>query len=142
MKKHATLLALAALITFAAAQTAASTLAPSVVGTTKTPQPAPRTDRLKIAQQAASAPTSSQTRHLFPVKDAKGLLVTCIAPEIDVNPDTDVFQNCMLAPGRTLDDVMHTFIGAIHYVQNQQIKEPSERPKDLEENSAQRPENK
>jgi hypothetical protein len=70
------------------------------------------------------------------------LLLTCIAPEIDTNPDTDVFHDCTLAPGRTLDDVMHTFIGAIHFVQNQQIKERSEWKKDLEEKPDQKPEHK
>lgn len=39
MKKHTTPLALVASITFAVAQKAASTLAPAMVGTKKTPQP-------------------------------------------------------------------------------------------------------
>jgi hypothetical protein len=69
-----------------------------------------------------AAPTSSAKRHLFPVNDEKGLLLTCIAPEIETNRDTDIFNNCTLAPGRTLDDVMHSFIHAIHQEQQEQFK--------------------
>jgi hypothetical protein len=142
MKKHATLLALAVSIAFAAPQIAASTLVPALKETRRTPEPATQADRFKTTQPAGSTPTSSLTPHLFPVNDAKGLLLTCIAPEIDTNADTDIFRDCMLAPGRTLDDVMHTFIGAIHYVQNQQIREHSESTKELEEKRAQNPEHK
>jgi len=142
IKKHASSLALVASITIAAAQTVASTLVPTVKETKNTSEPATQTQRFKTPQPVGRTPTSSQAAHLFPVNDAKGLLLTCTAPEIDTNPDTDVFHNCMLAPGRTLDDVMHTFIGAIHFVQNQQIKELSERIKDLEEKPAQKPEQK
>jgi hypothetical protein len=39
----------------------------------------------------------------------EGLLLTCIAPKINTNADTDVFKSCTLA-ARTLDDVMHTFV--------------------------------
>jgi hypothetical protein len=73
------------------------------------------------------------------VNDEKGLLLSCIAPQIESNPDTDVFNNCTLAPGRTLDDVMHTFVGALHVVQNEQIKERAEWTKSLEGQSAQEP---
>jgi hypothetical protein len=62
-------------------------------------------------------------RQRYPVIDEKGLLLTCIAPEIEANSETDVFKNCTLAPGRTLDDVMHSFIGAIHAEQRRQTEE-------------------
>lgn len=61
---------------------------------------------------------SPSKRHVFPVMDERGLLLTCIAPEMEINQDTDLFNNCALAPGRTLDDVMHSFIKAIHQEQN------------------------
>ena len=140
--KNATFLAVVVSITFAAAQTAASTLVSALEEAKKTSEPSTQSQRFKATPPAESPPTSSQTAHLFPVNDSKGLLLTCIAPEIDTNPDTDVFHNCMLAPGRTLDDVMHTFIGAIHFVQNQQMKERSEWKKDLEEKPAPKPEPK
>ena len=68
-------------------------------------------------------PDLAVVRHQFPVIDEQGLLLTCIAPEIETNSETDVFKNCTLAPGRTLDDVMHTFIGAIHAEQRRQAEE-------------------
>ena len=142
MKNRATFLTLVVSITLAAAQTAASTHPLSSVETKKAPESATRTQRLKAAQPAESAPTSSQIPHLFPVNDSKGLLLTCTAPEIDTNADTDVFRDCTLAPGRTLDDVMHTFIGAIHYVQNQRSKEHPDCINDREEKPAQNSEHK
>jgi hypothetical protein len=72
------------------------------------------------------------------VSDVKGLVVTCVAPEIDTNADTDLFKGCTLAPGRTLDDVMHTFIQGIHYEQSQHAREREEWQRYLEEESAQR----
>ena len=69
------------------------------------------------------------------MNDLKGLLLTCIAPQLDTDPDTDIFNSCTLAPGRTLDDVMHTFIQAIHFIQNEQQKERAEWNKDREEKS-------
>jgi hypothetical protein len=44
-----------------------------------------------------------------------------------------------MAPGRTLDDVMHTFVQGIHYEQSQHQKEREEWQKDLEEKTAQKP---
>ena len=136
--KNATFLAVVVSITFAAAQTAASTLVSALEEAKKTSEPSTQSQRFKTTPPAESTPTYSQTAHLFPVNDSKGLLLTCIAPEIDTNPDTDVFHNCMLAPGRTLDDVMHTFIGALHLVQNEQMKERAEWYKSLEGQSAQK----
>jgi hypothetical protein len=79
-----------------------------------------------------SSPGSPSRSRLFPVRDEKGLLLTCIAPQIDENPDTDIFSDCVLAPSRTLDDVMHAFVGAIHYEQNQRSKEQTKGDTGLE----------
>jgi hypothetical protein len=137
MKRHAALLPLAVLITFAAAQTSASTQTPTLLGT-KTSVSAPQTHFLKSAPAAASATGFANPSHLFRVNDEKGLVLTCIAPEIDTNADTDVFKSCTLAPGRTLDDVMHTFVRGIHYEQSQHQKEREQWQKDIEEKAAQK----
>ena len=134
MKRHAALLPLAVFIAFAAVETSASTPAPALLGT-KTPDSALQTQLLKPTPAAASANPS----HLFTVNDEKGLVLTCIAPEIDTNADTDVFKSCTLAPGRTLDDVMHTFVQGIHYEQSEHKKEREEWQKALEEMTAQKP---
>ena len=68
-------------------------------------------------------------RQRYPVIDERGLLLTCIAPEIETDSETDVFKNCTLAPGRTLDEVMHSFIGAIHAEQRRQAAEHRAREK-------------
>jgi hypothetical protein len=73
------------------------------------------------------------------VNDEKGLVLTCIAPEIDANPDTDMFKSCTLAPGRTLDDVMHTFVQGIHYEQTEHQREREEWQKALEAKTGQKP---
>ena len=137
MKGHAALLPLAFFFTLAAAETSASTPASTSLGT-RTPDPAPQTQSLKFTPAADSTTSSAKPSHLFTVNDEKGLLLTCIAPEIDTNADTDVFKSCTLAPGRTLDDVMHTFVGALHLVQNEQMKERAEWYKSLEGQSAQK----
>ena len=134
MKGHTALLSLAVFIACAAVETSASTPAPAIPGV-KTPEAAPRTQPLRPAPAAAPANPS----HLFTVNDAKGLLLTCIAPEIDANPETDVFKSCALAPGRTLDDVMHTFVQGIHYEQSQHQKEREEWQKSLEEDPDHKP---
>jgi hypothetical protein len=77
-------------------------------------QPAPP------ALAAAGAPDE---KHLFPVRDEKGLLLSCVAPEFDTNRDTDIFKHCTLAPGRTLDEVMHSFIKAIHQEEHQRAEQ-------------------
>jgi hypothetical protein len=134
MKRHTALFSLAVFTAFAALQTSASTLAPALPDM-KTPEAASRTQSLKLAPAAAPA----NPRHLFTVNDEKGLLLTCIAPEIDANPETDVFKSCALAPGRTLDDVMHTFVQGIHYEQSQHRKEREDWQKNLEESPDQKP---
>jgi len=138
MKRHAALLPLAVFITFAGLQTSASTPAPSALGT-KTPDPAPQTQFLRSTPAAAAAAGSANPGHLFTVNDEKGLVLTCIAPEMATNPDTDLFKSCTLAPGRTLDDVMHTFVQGIHYEQSQHEKEREEWQQDLDEKTAQKP---
>jgi hypothetical protein len=134
MKRHTALLSLAVFIASAAVQASASTPAPTLPGM-KAPEAAPRTQSLKFAPAAASANPS----HRFTVNDAKGLLLSCIAPEIDTNAETDVFKSCALAPGRTLDDVMHTFVQGIHYEQSQHRKEREEWQKNFEEYPDQKP---
>ena len=128
MKRLTALLSLAVFIACAAVQTSASTPAPALP-TMKTPEAAPPAQSLKLAPAAGSANPS----HLFSVNDVKGLLLTCIAPEIDTNAETDLFKSCALAPGRTLDDVMHTFVQGIHYMQSQQQQEREEWQKNLDE---------
>jgi hypothetical protein len=91
---------------------------------TGTKQDAAREKKLPwVTPPSFNDPDLAVVRHRFPVIDEQGLLLTCIAPEIETNSETDVFKNCTLAPGRTLDDVMHTFIGAIHAEQRRQAEE-------------------
>ena len=138
MKSHAALLPLAVFIAFIAAQSSASTQAPALLGA-RTPDSAPQAHSLKSTPAAASAMGPANPSHLFTVNDEKGLLLTCIAPEIDTNPDTDVFKSCTLAPSRTLDDLMHTVVQGIHYEQSQYQKEREKWQKDIEEISARKP---
>jgi len=137
MRNPAPLLAIVVSVTMAASLATASAPASSSLGQGKISEPATQKHLFKSSSAAASAPANPG--HTFAVNDEKGLLLTCIAPEIDSNPDTDAFNSCTLAPGRTLDDVMHTFIGAIHHEQNEQVKERAEWAADFEERSAQKP---
>jgi hypothetical protein len=99
-------------------------------------EPVSQSHFFKGSSSVASDTSDSNRSHLFAVRDAKGLLLTCIAPEMDTDPETDKFNNCTLAPGRTLEDVMHTFIQAIHHVQDEAIKNRAESQKDIEEKRA------
>jgi hypothetical protein len=135
MRNHAALVAIVVSITFAAVQAAASSYGvarnssgPARQAKPVTPTPPPASD---------SHPPAGD--HTFQVNDVKGLLLTCIAPQIDTDPNTDIFNSCALAPGRTLDDVMHTFIQAIHLVQVEQAKERAEWNKDHQEELVQKP---
>jgi len=139
MNKHGLLLPLVVFITLVTTQSLASTPSQTLVGAAKIPDPATLSHILKAAPAAASTPDSRAKGHTFQVNDEKGLLLTCAAPELDTNPDTDIFNSCALAPGRTLDDVMHTFIQAIHTVQKQGLKERAESDKDHEQESVQKP---
>ena len=103
------------------------------------PDSAPQAQFFKVNPAARSATGSANPGRLFTVNDEKGLVLTCIAPEIDTNLDTDAFQSCTLAPGRTLDDVMHTFIQGIHYELSAHEKEREEWQKALDEMIAQKP---
>ncbi len=134
MRTLVAILALLASIAFAPQQAPASTPA----GARPSSQPSTQPQLSKTNPAPASVNGSRATSHAFEVNDKKGLLLTCIAPELDTNPDTDVFKSCTLAPGRTLDDVMHTFIGAIHFEQNQQSKERAQWYEELDEKSAQK----
>jgi hypothetical protein len=67
--------------------------------------------------------------------DEKGLLLTCVAPELEKDKETDVFKDCTLAPGRTLDDVMHSFVQGIHEEQRLRMKEHTESQKEPDENA-------
>jgi hypothetical protein len=67
--------------------------------------------------------------------DEKGLLLTCVAPELDKDRETDVFKDCTLAPGRTLDEVMHSFVQGIHEEQRLHMKAHTEPLKDSDENA-------
>jgi hypothetical protein len=135
VRNHLALLAIAVSITFTAAQSAASTQASASVGAKRSGELATQTKIVK-ATPGASTAESSPRGNTFQVNDVKGLLLSCVAPQIETDPDTDIFNNCTLAPGRTLDDVMHTFIGALHLVQNEQIKERAKWNKSLEDQSA------
>ena len=138
MNRHAALLSLAAFIAFATAQAIASIPAPTSAGL-KIPDTAFQTQSLKPSPPTPSKAPQGNPQHFFTVNDEKGLVLTCIAPEIDTNPDTDLFKSCHLAPGRTLDDVMHSFIHGIHYEQSLHEKDRERWLQDLEDQTAQRP---
>lgn len=119
MKTHAAFVYSAILFALAGAQAGATTTGSNLLPTTSTPNP-----EVEVTQPSPASLTALDTpsaRHLFPVSDEKGLLLSCIAPEIDSNSETDVFKNCALAPGRTLDDVMHSFVRGIHEEQRQRL---------------------
>jgi len=137
MRNSGAFLAIVVSITFAALHAAASMPVSKSSDSKKISEPATQAPLFKNSPAPASAPANPS--HTFAVNDEKGLLLTCIAPEIETNPDTDTFNGCSLAAGRTLDDVMHTFIGAIHHEQNEQLKERADWARDLEERSAQKP---
>ncbi|HUD13814.1 MAG TPA: hypothetical protein VMQ56_09180 [Terracidiphilus sp.] len=130
MKAHAALLSLAVLFALAGAEAVAST--------STMPASARVNEVSKAPPATLSAPDLPTARHRFPVMDEKGLLLTCVAPEIETNSDTDEFKNCTLAPGRTLDDVMHTFVSAIHAEQRRQAEERAGSQKDAEVKSDQK----
>ena len=136
MKKRAALLAIVASLTFACAASGASTQS-SNSGGAKDSKPATHAQLHEVVP-TATAESSPKKSHTFRVNDKKGLLLTCVAPQITVDPDTDIFEDCSLAPGRTLDDVMHSFVGAIHYEQNQHAQERAQWTRDLEEKSNQK----
>lgn len=129
MQNRIALLTLAFSVALACTPAGASSADSSSTASKKASEPS--TQVLKGAPAAATN-TPSHPSHLFPVNDEKGLLLTCIAPDIDTNINTDSFEDCTLAPGRTLNDVMHSFIGAMHSEENQRARERAEWSKALE----------
>jgi len=128
MKRGVVILLILICVSCAKMQAAAPRTAAGV-SEVKSSEPGLKTQALDAAPATVPSPDPLRARHLFPVNDAKGLLLTCIAPEIETNPNTDLFSDCTLAPGRTLDDVMHTFVGAIHYIQNEEKQEQADQQK-------------
>lgn len=140
--------------TIAASMILAACLASGIVDTYALGAPSaalPSTGSRKIAEPDTKALKSSgvdsfaspvHRSHVFPVNDEKGLLLTCIAPEIETNPKTDVFEDCTLAPGRTLDEVMHSFVGAMHTEESQRAQERDQWDKALGEKAGQTSEKK
>jgi hypothetical protein len=136
MKVHEALVSLAVSFALAGAQAAAL---PTVSIAASNRQASQAEKKISDSPPASlSAPNSPAARHLFPVRDEKGLLLSCIAPELDTNKDTDVFNNCSLAPGRTLDDVMHSFIKAFHQEQKEQAEEHAGAQKDSVEKTTEK----
>jgi hypothetical protein len=136
MRNHVTSLTLAVSIALISAGTAGAA-SYSIATGAKNISDAPA-QNLNGRPKAFTAPGSAARMRLFPVMDEKGLLLTCVAPEIDKNADTDLFNNCSLAPGRSLDEMMHAFISAIHYEQKQRVKERTEWEKGLDQKSGQK----
>jgi hypothetical protein len=103
------------------------------VGAKERSESAPQAKILKPAPAPESLSVSPSRGRTFEVNDVKGLLLKCNAPQLDTDPDTDLFNGCTLAPGRTLDDLMHTFIQAFHFVQSEHARERAEWTKEREE---------
>lgn len=135
MKAHTAFLAFSVSIAITAAQAGASAPVSNPAGAIKNPSGTSSPQLAKIQAPDASPGKS----HTFRVVDEKGLLLTCVAPQIETNADTDVFEDCVLAPGRTLNELMHSFVGAIHVEQNQHAQEHAEWIKELEEKSDREP---
>jgi hypothetical protein len=135
MRTHAALL-IAASLSFAGAQLGAATTVSPSARATKSAELAREIARPTPAALFTSV--SPASRHLFPVQDERGLLLTCVAPEIDTNSETDLFNNCTLAPGRTLDDVMHSFIRGIHEEQHRRKLEHAESHNDSPDHAEQK----
>jgi hypothetical protein len=131
MKAHSMLVYLAVFSALACARAGACRAGSTAANSRKAPSMA--------AAIFAPAPASLRAvgrpadRRLFPVKDDKGLLLSCIAPELGTNSETDKFEDCSLAPGRTLDDVMHSIIKAIHQEQHERVGDDAQTPRGEEE---------
>ena len=117
------LLTLATCLAFPSALIVADTAASSSIGMQRISR---ATEHFKATPKLSFTGSAARSK-LFPVRDEKGLLLTCIAPEIDKNANTDIFSDCILAPDRSLDDVMHAFVSAIHYEHDRQSKEETKR---------------
>jgi hypothetical protein len=130
-------LSLVALIVSAVTQASASTPVPSLAGARAQNQAA-QSPSLRPVTPTQSGGSPANPDHLFTVNDEKGVVLTCIAPQLEINPDTDLFKSCALAPGRTLDDLMHTFVQGIHYEQSEHQKERELWERDLSEKNSQK----
>jgi len=117
------------------AHAASAAVSPSTTPSAIRNSPEPDAKALK-ASVSHPAATPAPTSRVFPVNDEKGLLLTCIAPEIVTNPNTDVFEDCTLAPGRTLNEVMHSFVGAMHAEQKVHEQERADWEKAFDEKSS------
>jgi hypothetical protein len=133
MKAHAALVSVALCFALSGSLAAASTTLSPCARTRKTSDPAAEVS--KATPRVLSFISSATARHRFPVMDEKGLLLTCVAPELEKDKETDVFKDCTLAPGRTLDDVMHSFVQGIHEEQRLRMKEHTESQKEPDENA-------
>jgi hypothetical protein len=132
------LVALVSVVPFALAGTQGAA-SPAVSISASTRQASQAEKKISNTPPASlSIPDPAAARHLFPVRDENGLLLTCIAPEMDTNKDTEVFNNCSLAPGRTLDDVMHSFIKAFHQEQRQQAEDRAAAQKESGDKASQK----
>ncbi len=134
MKVHVALLSLLVFFASAGANAAGSTRGQAPLDAKQDAQLAKEVAKPTPAKLSVHA--SPAERHLFPVRDEKGLLLTCVAPELDKNSETDFFKDCTLAPGRTLDDVMHSFVKAIHQEQQQSAASSKEPDNQDEEKTA------
>jgi hypothetical protein len=76
----------------------------------------PAVPQVKAAVVEKLNTTSPNTVHNFSVMDASGVLLTCAKQQID----SDTFSGCVLAPGRTLDDLMTSIVRTIHAEQNKE----------------------
>jgi hypothetical protein len=136
MRSHVTSLTLVVLIALAGTKIAGAATHSTIPGGKKISDT--EAPNLRTAPATLTASDAAERTRIFPVMDEKGLLLSCVAPEIDKNTDTDLFNNCSLAPGRSLDEVMHAFISAIHYEQKQRVKERTEWEKELGEKAGQK----
>jgi hypothetical protein len=136
MKTLAVFLSIAVCAASVSAHAASAAVSPSTTRNTSEPD-------VKALKESAPHPAvpPAPTR-VFPVNDEKGLLLTCIAPEIATNPNTDVFEDCTLAPGRTLNEVMHSFVGAMHAEQKLHEQERTGWEKAFDEKTGQTAANK
>jgi hypothetical protein len=105
MKRLATLLIPVFTLAFSAAQATASI---------------PAAPQVKAAVAEKLNTASPNTIYNFAVSDASGVLLTCAKQQID----SDTFSGCILAPGRTLDDLMSSIVRAIRAEQNKDRSDP------------------
>jgi hypothetical protein len=138
MKLHAALVSFALALAVPGAR---ADVHPAPAARVSAPRTSEISDRLvRPAPAYLAHEASPAARHVFPVNDERGLLLTCVAPEIETNKDTDVFKNCTLAPGRSLDDVMHSFIGAMHEEERKLTKDQAQSKNDSADKSSQKAE--